>query len=69
MTTPNRSAPEPANYLSLDSTLVPLRHAYHTLEAFQLSDEHREVKESLRQRLSEPATRIPITTHSDKPLR
>lgn len=38
-----------------DEALLRLRRAYHELEAYQLSDAHREAREELRRRLSAPS--------------
>jgi len=37
-----------------EEELVEIRRAYHSLEAFQLSPEHREAKAALKARLAQP---------------
>lgn len=50
----NPDSPQSAVHPALeDDSLVRLRKAYHELEAYQLSDQHRASKEALRQRLFE----------------
>ena len=44
---------KPANDAPIsDEELIEIRRAYHSLEAFQLSPEHREAKEILKARLA-----------------
>ena len=38
--------------LLADESLSDLRHAYHALEAFQLSQEHRTVKSIIKKRIT-----------------
>lgn len=39
-----------------EEELIEIRRAYHSLEAFQLSPEHREAKAALKTRLAEGET-------------
>jgi uncharacterized membrane protein len=42
-----------------EEELVEIRRAYHSLEAFQLSPEHREAKEILKARLAKGEPKKP----------
>ena len=52
MTTPNTPAAEQA-HLS-EEVLKKIRHAYHSLEAFQQTPAHAQAKAKLRERLHRP---------------
>ena len=45
--------PAPGSAPISEDEFLEIRHAYHSLEAFQLSPEHRKAKEALKVRLAE----------------
>jgi hypothetical protein len=61
----DKPAPPSKEPLSEDE-LLEIRRAYHSLEAFQLSPEHREAKEILKARLAKRESEKPEESDAAK---